>query len=88
MHFIKNKKILVTNKAIYDVEPVYTQIFKDINKIVNPVKGTLIKISNLIQTIKISLELAIMDKTYGLMRLHWFSSQINKFLLSLDEIIE
>lgn len=88
MHFIKNKKILVTNKAIYDVEPVYTQIFKDINKIVNPVKGTQIKISNLIQTIKISLELAIMDKTYGLMRLHWFSSQINKFLLSLDEIIE
>tara|TARA_B100001175_G_scaffold290474_1_gene274948 strand:- start:3613 stop:5736 length:2124 start_codon:yes stop_codon:yes gene_type:complete len=88
MDSIKNNSIFITNDAIYDVEPIDVQIFKDIIKIVNPPKNTKIQISKLIQTVKISLELSITDKTYGLMRLHWFSSQINKFLLSLDEIIE
>tara|TARA_B100000073_G_scaffold227980_1_gene190164 strand:- start:5515 stop:7626 length:2112 start_codon:yes stop_codon:yes gene_type:complete len=88
MDTIKNNSIFITNDAVYDVEPIDVQIFDNIIKIVNPQKNTKIKISDLIQTVKISLELSITDQTYGLMRLHWFSSQINKFLLTLDEIIE
>ena len=66
----------------YDTNNVESKLFSDILNTVNPLQNTQLKLIDLVSKVKLSLNIASSDKTYGLMGLKWFSADISKFIIS------
>lgn len=82
----KDISFITMNDPIYDSKPVESKLFFNILQTVNPLKNTKIKLTDLVSTLKVSLDIASTDKTYGLMGLKWFSTIISKFISSFEEL--
>ena len=89
MESFKNFTFTIVNSPIYyDTNNVESKLFSDILNTVNPLQNTQLKLIDLVSKVKLSLNIASSDKTYGLMGLKWFSAHISKFIISLNELTE
>ena len=89
MESFNNFTFTIVNSPIYyDTNNVESKLFSDILNTVNPLQNTQLKLIDLVSKVKISLNIASSDKTYGLMGLKWFSAAISKLIISLNELTE